>query len=322
MVGTFLHVFGLMMASLASKYYQFLLAQGLCSPIGASLLFYAAVSSVSTWFHNRRALALGIVAAGSSIGGVIFPIMIYRLLPMVGFAWSMRIAAFTILFMSLIATFTVTSRLVPVKRPWTIKEYSEPLREPAFLMLTAGSFMYFLGMFLPLTFIIPHARQVVHMSEYLASYILAILNAASLFGRIFPGWVGDKIGRFNVTVVMSTFTGIIVLALWVPARGNAAEIVFAALYGFASGTFVSMVPALVAQISPDIRKIGVRSGTMFAILSFALLIGNPIGGALVSKLHGNFTGLQVFGGAVQMVGAVGMLACRVYLGGWKLGVKV
>jgi nitrate/nitrite transporter NarK len=40
LVGTFLHVFGLMMTSLATKYYQFILAQGICSPIGASMIFY------------------------------------------------------------------------------------------------------------------------------------------------------------------------------------------------------------------------------------------------------------------------------------------
>lgn len=37
--GTLLHVFGLMMASLASKYYQFLLSQGVCSAIGAACLY-------------------------------------------------------------------------------------------------------------------------------------------------------------------------------------------------------------------------------------------------------------------------------------------
>jgi len=43
-----------------------------------------------------------------------------------------------------------------------------------------------------------------------------------------------------------------------------------------------MAPALVAQIS-DIRKICVRNGTLFAIISIAALIENPIAGALVAK---------------------------------------
>ena len=71
--GTFFHVFGLMMVSLSSQYYQFLLAQGLCSALGASAIFYAANNSIATWFFRRRALAFGIVSSGSSLGGVIMP---------------------------------------------------------------------------------------------------------------------------------------------------------------------------------------------------------------------------------------------------------
>lgn len=40
LAGTVLHVFGLMMASVSKEYYQFILSQGVCSPIGASMLFF------------------------------------------------------------------------------------------------------------------------------------------------------------------------------------------------------------------------------------------------------------------------------------------
>jgi hypothetical protein len=39
LVGSVLHVFGLMMASLGTKYYQLLLAQGVCSALGVSMIF-------------------------------------------------------------------------------------------------------------------------------------------------------------------------------------------------------------------------------------------------------------------------------------------
>ena len=46
-VGTFFHVFGLMMASISTTYTQVLLSQGVCSAIGASIVFYPAITSVS-----------------------------------------------------------------------------------------------------------------------------------------------------------------------------------------------------------------------------------------------------------------------------------
>ena len=45
--GTFLHVFGLMMTSISTQYYQILLSQAICSPIGASMVFYPAFNCVS-----------------------------------------------------------------------------------------------------------------------------------------------------------------------------------------------------------------------------------------------------------------------------------
>lgn len=57
---SFFHVFGLMMASLSTKYYQFILSQSVCSSIGASLLFYPATSCLATWFMKKRAVAFSI----------------------------------------------------------------------------------------------------------------------------------------------------------------------------------------------------------------------------------------------------------------------
>jgi MFS family permease len=37
--GTFLHVFGLMMTSISTEYYQILLSQGVCSAVGVSAIF-------------------------------------------------------------------------------------------------------------------------------------------------------------------------------------------------------------------------------------------------------------------------------------------
>ena len=71
--GTFFHVFGLMMTSLATQYYQLFLAQAVCSAIGASALFYAATNPIGTWFLKNRALAFGIISSGSSVGGVLLP---------------------------------------------------------------------------------------------------------------------------------------------------------------------------------------------------------------------------------------------------------
>ncbi|KAI5814878.1 major facilitator superfamily domain-containing protein [Pyronema omphalodes] len=317
LAGTFLHVFGLMMASISTQYWHFLLSQGICSAIGASMIFYPAMSCVSTWFFKKRAFALGIMASGSSLGGVIFPIMIRRLIILVGFGWSMRITAFLILGMMIIANLTLKSRLQPKgSTPWRITDFTRQFRDLPYCLLVAASFLFFFGMFLPFNFL-PLYGQKHGMSPDLSNYLISILNAASIFGRIIPGYIGDKIGRFNMMIFIAYLSAILVFALWIPSTGPIAIIFFAALYGFSTGAFVSLAPALVAQIS-DIREFGARSGALFAVVSFGALTGNPIAGAIMSKYHGGYLGAQIFAGAMLMAASTAFLLARFRLGG---GIK-
>ncbi|KAJ5391254.1 monocarboxylate permease [Penicillium cosmopolitanum] len=300
LAGTFLHVFGLMMASLSTEYYQFILAQGICSPLGASAVFNASINSVS-----------------GCLGGVIFPIMVSKLIPQVGFGWAMRICAFLVLFMLVIANVTLKSRLKPQKKGFDVMNFIRPLHDIKFVLTVAAAFCFFWGMFLPFTFVITSGERY-GMSQNMSQYLIPILNAASIFGRTLPGYLADRVGRYNVMIVFSYLSGILVLALWLPARANAPIIVFSALYGFGSGAFVSLAPALIAQIS-DLREVGIRNGTCFSIISIAALTGSPIGGALVpDMLHGSYEKLQIFSGVVMIAGATLFIAARIVVGGVNL----
>ena len=320
LAGSLMHVFGLMMTSLSTKYYQFFLAQSVCSAIGLSAIFISSASSVSTWFVKRRSTAFGIISSGASIGGIIFPIMVERLIPRIGFAWTMRTVALLIFGLLILANFTVRSRRthdsksIPLLPP--LNPMVKPLREPPFLLLVLAMFIYSFGNFLPYNFLILQAEGT-GMSAALSIYLIPILNAASLPGRIIPGILADYIGRFNTMTFTSLMSSILVLALWLPCQTNVAIICFAAFYGFFSGAYVSLGPSLIAQISP-IEQIGVRNGTVYFFVAVAVLLGNPIGGALVADDDGGrgFTYLQVFSGCMMGVGAAIFLVVRVRLGGW------
>ena len=121
-----------MMVSLSSEYYQFFLAQSIVSSIGSSAVFNACVSSLTTWFFKRRAAAFGIMVSGSSLGGVVLPIMMDKLIAQIGFPWMMRTMGFIFLALMLVSCLTVKSRLPPRPRPFVFKEYLLGFREPAY----------------------------------------------------------------------------------------------------------------------------------------------------------------------------------------------
>ena len=120
---------------------------------------------------------------------------------------------------------------------------------------------------------------------------------------------------------MCFLNAVLILAMWFPSTSPAPIIAFAALYGFSSGAFISNSPPCVAQISPDMSKIGVRNGTFFAFIAIAGLISNPIGGSLISSWGGSYTGLQIFAGVMCFWGSCMIVMARVRVAGWKWSTK-
>lgn len=67
-LGSFLVVFGMMMTSLCTKYWQAVLAQGLIIGVGNGCLFVPSTAVIPPYFEKRRALAMGIAITGGNIG--------------------------------------------------------------------------------------------------------------------------------------------------------------------------------------------------------------------------------------------------------------
>ncbi len=64
-----------MMLSLCTELWQVILAQGVCVGVGGACLFIPGVAILPTYFRKHLGLAVGIAASGSSMGGVIYPIV-------------------------------------------------------------------------------------------------------------------------------------------------------------------------------------------------------------------------------------------------------
>jgi predicted MFS family arabinose efflux permease len=202
-------------------------------------------------------MAIGLTVSGSSLGGVIFPIALKRLFDEVGFGWGVRIVAFIMLFCLIIANLLVKSRLPPPG--WTpgrkILDFGA-FKEPVYCLVVAAATFCYWGLFTAFTFLTQYA-EAYGMDENLAFYLISIINAASIVGRILPGVLADRVGVFNVQIVFTLLLAVGILAYWLPSSNQAAIITFALYYGFASGGFISLFTVCCAMISP-IKRIGGR----------------------------------------------------------------
>lgn len=108
------------------------------------------------------------------------------------------------------------------------------------------------------------------MNPSTAFYVLAVLNAGGIIGRILPATLSDIFGRYNLLVpcaFLAFLAGLSTLLFWSFANSLAVIMLYAVVYGFFSGAFNALIVPCIAQIS-DIREIGMRIGMLYSILSF------------------------------------------------------
>ncbi|KAK9447127.1 major facilitator superfamily domain-containing protein [Limtongia smithiae] len=319
-VGTIVQVLGIMMTSISTTYGPILVCHGIIAPLGAACVFNVAVGSVSSWFKQRRALALGIMSSGSSVGGIIYPFLIRHLSVETTFGWLMRACGFLILGLLIVANLTITSNVKP--RGHLIPLYPRDLwrqfKDVNFTLIAIAFSLGFVGFTLPFTYIVSSA-EFHGVDSGLATYLVSMLNGASILGRIIPAALADRVGQYNMNSIGIFLAGAVTVAVWIPARNTAGNIAYAVLYGFFSGTFVALIPACTAKIS-QIHEIGMRVGLMFACLALANLAGVPIGGAILgdATVESRWMGMMAFAGAFLILGGLVNWIARVKLVGPSL----
>lgn len=289
-----------MMTSISKEFYQFMLSQGLLAGIAIGMTIAPAMAAPSQYFNKKRGAAMGLTIAGSSIGGVVFPIAIAKMLanPRLGFGWTVRISGFIMLAVLIPSCACIRARLPPRKNQFFLLH---AFKEPQFVFLSFGSLLAILGFFIPIFYLPTYAVQF-GMNRVLASYLISILNGASFFGRVIPGILGDKFGRFN-TLIAAGLSSAILIFCWQRITTNAGIIVFAAIFGFCSGAIISGFGVCLATCPKDPKNIGTYMGMGMSFSSVGALIGPPINGALVNHYH-SFSPVSYFSGAVTLTATI------------------
>lgn len=319
--GSFLTVFGLMMTSLSTEYYQVrtpsypinytpiltleqvLLAQGFCVGLGGGIAYIPALAVVSTRFTTKRPIAIGISSIGSSVGAVIFPVMFRQLQPKIGFPWAVRCIAFVSLLMGIAACTILCRRPGQKTRARSLVDWTA-FREPPYMMFSVSLTCVMLAYYVPIFYVASYGRVVVHTTTSLSFYMVAIVNGSSVIGRVVPYLLVAYVKPISI-LVFSVTASAIAMFTWIAVSSVPGFIVWACYWGTLSGVLVTAPTSIVAHpvFCPRPNYMGTRLGMMWGISSFGALAGTPIAGALVNLTSGEFLRAQVFAGCM-MVGAV------------------
>jgi MFS family permease len=289
-----------MLTSLCTRYWHFMLAQGVLTGLANGLAIYPALAAVPHWFLRRRAAAMGAAVAGSSLGAIAQPLALSGMLNStgLGFGWSVRIVGLAMLPVLAFALLTLRARLPPRRARFFLPA---AFGQPVYVLLVAATAVGMIGMFVPL-FLIPAYAMSRGVDAALAGNLVAVLNAASVFGRVIPGVLADRFGRINMMLAAGATTGLLCFC-WPQATSTPGIAVFSVVIGFCSGAILSGASAALAACADDPRSIGTYMGMGMALSCVSALIGPPVSGKLIDT-YGRYDECAYFSGAMSLLCAI------------------
>ncbi|KAF7348859.1 hypothetical protein MVEN_01406000 [Mycena venus] len=255
--GSFLQCFSLFMLSLCGReqYYQIFLAQGLGLGIGAGTVYIPSIAIVSHYFQKRRALAMTIVASGSSLGAVIHPIMLNNTFHSLGFANAVRASAGLVSGLLLISCLLMRTRYPPTTPHipfW--KSLPRFARDKPYVYAVIGMATYTIGFYFPLFYL--QLDAITHgINKTLSFYSLVIMNAASFVGRLSPGFFAHRFGVPEM-VAASGGVGAVLILCMIALKSVASVVVLGVLYGYSAGIFVTLMAPIFSVLTDDVGELG------------------------------------------------------------------
>jgi len=309
--GSLLIVVGTIAQSFSSTLWHLLLSQGLCVGTGMGSLAVLGVAVLSPWFSTRLPVAFGLAAAGSGVGGLVIPIVFRSLQPEIGFSWTVRtIALITLAIQGVSIVSMHTPKASHQRRPWIDRSAFSDI---PYLLFVAACCLVFLGMYTPFVYVQDFALQRGVASSQVDKYLLAMMNGGSIIGRIIPNLFAQRLGGMNLLIAAVLIMSVSALCL-VTVEHTAGLVVTLVFYGFSSGSFFALQPATFTKLTEDRNYIGTRLGMAYSVMSFALLFGSPVGGALVRSI--GYSSAWIWSGVCLALGSAMIAFSRGMASGW------
>jgi MFS family permease len=275
-IGVALLAVGFLMLVGMHEPWHFVAANVVLGPGFAACALLPITVAVTIRIPDRTALALGIIAAGSSAGALALAPALQAITE--AFGWRSAYVALgaavvlTPLPCLLFALPRGRLRPAPPTRPerGTERRLTQELRQPGVAPLAAVMILPGVVSFSVSVHLVPYLAGLGHPGAVAATALGATIGISAI-GKIGGGFAGDRFGPL-ATLRYALLLDVAALVFLQYADGAAALSAFVVAYGLALGAQIAVIPAIAVTVLNT-----ERFGTLFGILQLTTLLASAIG---------------------------------------------
>ena len=313
--GTIVAALAFLLASRANSYLPLLIANLVIAVGVAASTVIPCSLIVSSWFGERRGLALGVTFAGTSLGGMGMTIASNYAIAAGGWRTGyVMLALPMILIVIPLVILTVRSRPIPQISADELRslpplpglEIAEAIRTRSFWLISAAQFLYACSIAGAGLHLIAYLIGIGYKAAFAAGVLSAIFFLTSI-GKLAMGLFADRVSArmaLSINFAVSMFG----MAMLLGAAHSSALLGYVIFYGLTVGAPLVLMPMVMAE-SLGIRRLGSVMGItgMFATAGAAI---GPVLAGHIFDVSGSYD--AAFGVFVAMwfAAAVSIFACR------------
>lgn len=291
-VGLVIACFALAMSSFSTKVPHLIVTQGILYGLGGSIAYIPCIIYADGWFVRRKGFAYGVMWSGTSLAGIVLPMLLEALLGRFGHKTTFRIWSAVLFTLAAPISYFIKPRISPTSAPGSGLAIRNPLSN--FRFVFTGAFALFqlanvveaLGYFLPGIYLPSYAQSFLGVSSFPAAATLLFCNVASAAGSIVMGWLVDRLSAPSCLLLSSVGAAVGSLILWGLSASLPVLYTFCIVYGLFAGSYSSAWAGIMINIADRERRKGrgVDSSLVFGCLCAGRGIGNMLSGPLSQAL--------------------------------------
>ncbi|KAI7860943.1 major facilitator superfamily domain-containing protein [Circinella umbellata] len=311
-VGGLLIFSGLTAASFATEIWHLYLSHSILCGTGMAFIYSTIQTVVPHYFPQNRGLAVGGITSGACFGSLVIPLVVTMLNNRLGIQWSYRALGCANFIIAILGCIIIQDhplntniRLEKKSSKSTLVRFDVFINK-SYCIWCLSAFTQIAAFYVPL-FIIPSNATYIGLSDSKGASLVSIISAAAFVGRISAGFIADRIGPVNISIIFTFISGLSCLVIWPFSFTYSTLTGFAIVFGLTSGTYYPLGSPITASI---LKTEQYSSGVTTTLLLVGIAVFGPsLASAMDSAGASNepFFTFKMFTGTITFISAVIMI---------------